>query len=141
MQLVPLRPSVGVADMERFKQGMACCRPDRERVGLCCSPQQQLACAVTKLASQFECAPAEAGRLLSELIAAFPDRLAPILAEASAAGKVRPFVERAARACAALATKAERHAFRDQLTDRLCALDLAAFDDLMSAEWRRLRGK
>ncbi|MCO1349972.1 hypothetical protein L0Z31_21150 (plasmid) [Burkholderia vietnamiensis] len=127
--------------MERFKHGMGCCRPDRERVGLCCSPEQQVTCAVTKLASRFECAPADAGRLLSELIATFPDRLAPILAEANAAGRVRLFIERAARPCAALATKAERHAFRDQLTDRLCALDLAAFDDSMSAEWRRLRGK
>ncbi|BEV51987.1 hypothetical protein BconGalA64_44870 [Burkholderia contaminans] len=120
---------------------MGCCRPDREHIGLCCSPEQQSACAVTTLASRFEYAPAEAGRLLSELLATFPDRLAPILAEANVAGRVRLFIERAARACAALATKAERHAFRDQLTDRLCALDLAAFDDLMSAEWRRLRGK
>ncbi|TDA43908.1 hypothetical protein [Burkholderia pyrrocinia] len=127
--------------MERFKHGMECCRPDRERVGLCCSPEQQVTCGVTTLASRFECAPADAGRLLSELIATFPDRLAPILAEANAAGRVRLFIERAARPCAALATKAERHAFRDQLTDRLCALDLAAFDDSMSAEWRRLRGK
>ncbi|MFW2272460.1 hypothetical protein [Burkholderia orbicola] len=127
--------------MERFKPGMGCCRPDREHVGLCCSPEQQLACAVTTLASRFEYASAEAGRLLSELIATFPDRLVPILAEANAAGRMRLFIERTARACAALPTKAERHAFRDQLTDRLCALDLAAFDDLMSAEWRRLRGK
>ncbi|WP_175981400.1 hypothetical protein [Burkholderia sp. BCC1630] len=127
--------------MERFKQGMACCRPDRERIGLCCSREQQLTCARTTLASRFECAPAEAGRLLSELIATFPDRLAPILAEAIAAGRARFFIERAARACAALATKAERHAFRDKLTDLLCAPDLAAFDDSMSAEWRRLRGK
>ncbi|MEN8512678.1 hypothetical protein [Burkholderia sp. RS02] len=127
--------------MERFKPGMGCCRPDREHIGLCCSPEQQLACAVTTLAFRFESAPAEAGRLLSELIATFPNCLAAILAEASAAGRVRLFIERAARACAALASKAERHAFRDQLTDRLCALDLAAFDDLMSAEWRRLRGK
>jgi hypothetical protein len=127
--------------MERFKSGMGCCRPEREQIGLCCSTDQQLACAVTTLASRFECAPVEAGRLLSELIATFPDHLAPILSEASAAGNARAFVDRAARACAALATKAERHAFRDQLTDRLCALDLAAFDDSMSAEWRRLRGK
>ncbi|WP_412023252.1 hypothetical protein [Burkholderia cepacia] len=127
--------------MERFKQGMGCCRPDRERVGLCCSPEQQVTCARTTLATRFECAPADAGRLLSELIATFPDRLAPILAEANVAGRVRLFVERAARPCAALATKAERHAFRDQLTDLLVAPDLAAFDDSMSAEWRRLRGK
>ncbi|MCA7928712.1 hypothetical protein LGM45_06670 [Burkholderia cepacia] len=127
--------------MERFKPGMGCCRPDREHIGLCCAPEQQSACAVTTLASRFEYAPAEAGRLLSELIATFPDRLAPILEEASAAGRVRLFIERAARACAALPTKAERHAFRDQLADRLCALDLTAFDDLMSAEWHRLRGK
>ncbi|RQT53798.1 hypothetical protein DF043_27785 [Burkholderia cepacia] len=127
--------------MERLKPGMGCCRPERERIDLCCSREQQLACAVTKLAFRFERAPADAARLLSDLIATFPDRLAPILAEASAAGHARLFVERAARACAALATKAERHAFRDQITDRLCALDLAAFDDSMSAEWRRLRGK
>ncbi len=139
--LLATSPRVAVVVMERFKPDMACCRPDRERVGLCCSPEQQVTCARTTLASRFECAPADAGRLLSELIATFPDRLAPILAEANVAGRVRLFVERAARPCAALATKAERHAFRDQLTDRLCALDLAAFDDFMSAEWRRLRGK
>ncbi|WP_081086666.1 hypothetical protein [Burkholderia stagnalis] len=127
--------------MERFKRGMGCCRPAREQVGLCCSPEQQSACARTTLASRFGHAPADAGRLLSDLVATFPDRLAPLLAEANEAAHVRLFVERAARACAALATKTERHAFRDQLTDRLCALDLAAFDDLMSAEWRRLRGK
>ena len=139
--LLATSPRVAVVVMERFKPDMACCRPDRERVGLCCSREQQVTCARTTLASRFECAPADAGRLLSELIATFPDRLAPILAEANVAGRVRLFVERAARPCAALATKAERHAFRDQLTDRLCALDLAAFDDSMSAEWRRLRGK
>ncbi|WP_081068281.1 hypothetical protein [Burkholderia stagnalis] len=127
--------------MERFKRGMGCCRPAREQVGLCCSPEQQSACARMTLASRFEHASADAGRLLSDLVATFPDRLAPLLAEANEAGHVRLFVERAARACAALATKTERHAFRDQLADRLCALDLAAFDDLMSAEWRRLRGK
>lgn len=139
--LLATSPRVAVVVMERFKPDMACCRPDRERVGLCCSREQQVTCARTTLASRFECAPADAGRLLSELMATFPDRLAPILAEANVAGRVRLFVERAARACAALATKTERHAFRDQLTDRLCALDLAAFDDSMSAEWRRLRGK
>ncbi|WP_186230796.1 hypothetical protein [Burkholderia gladioli] len=127
--------------MARFKPGMRCCRPHREQIDLCCSHEQHLACAVTALASRFEYAPAEVGCLLSELIATFPDRLAPILAEAKEAGRVHLFIERAARACAALATKAERHAFRDQLNDRLCAPDLAAFDDLMSAEWRRLRGK
>lgn len=139
--LLATSPRVAVVVMERFKPDMACCRPDRERVGLCCSREQQVTCARTTLASRFEFAPADAGRLLSELIATFPDRLAPILAEVNVAGRVRLFVERAARPCAALATKAERHAFRNQLTDRLCALDLAAFDDLMSAEWRRLRGK
>ncbi|RKT99028.1 hypothetical protein C7H84_33865 [Burkholderia sp. Nafp2/4-1b] len=127
--------------MERFKRGMGCCRAEREHIGLGCSPEQQLACAVTTLASRLQCAPDDAGRLLSELIATFPDRLAALLAEANDAGCVRLFIERAARACAALATKMERHAFRDQLTHRLCALDLAAFDDLMSVEWRRLRGK
>ena len=139
--LLAILPHVAVVVMVRFKPSMGCCRPDREQIGLCCSPEAQLACAVTRLASRFQCAPADAGGLLSELIATFPNRLAPLLAEAIEAGQVRLFVDRAARACAALATKAERHAFRDQLTDRLCALDLAAFDDSMSAEWRRLRGK
>ncbi|TKC83849.1 hypothetical protein FAZ69_22715 [Trinickia terrae] len=127
--------------MLRFKTVMRCCRTEREAVGLCCSYEQRLACATTALAYRLEHAPGDVGRFLSDLISAFPDRLALLLAEAMRAERTRLFVERAARLCAALSTKAERHAFRDQFSDQLCADDLAAFDDLMASEWRRLRGK
>lgn len=127
--------------MERFKRDMRCCKSGRESVGLCCSYEQQLACATTSLARRIEIAPEQAGRLLSDLLATFPDRLAALLAQAERAGHVRLYLDRAARSCAALATRAERHAFRDQIVGQICAADLSAFDERMSAEWRRLRGK
>lgn len=134
------RSAVG-GDMERFKPDMGCCRVWREQVELCCEYGQRLACATTALAYRFDNAPDQVGRFLSDLISTFPDRLAVFLAEAGRAGKVNVFIGVAARSCAALPTKAERHAFRDQIVGQLCAADLSAFDDQMSAEWRRLRGK
>lgn len=127
--------------MARFKFGMGCCRVSREQAELCCEYPQQLACAVSALVFLFKTAPDQAERLLFDLFPAFPDRIATFLAEAELAGMVDTFIACAARSCAALPTKAERHAFRDQISDRLCATDLAAFDDRMSAEWRRMRGK
>ncbi|AOJ62941.1 hypothetical protein WJ32_11000 [Burkholderia ubonensis] len=127
--------------MERFKRGMACCKVDRESVGLGCSYEQQLACGKGRLAGCFARTPEHAGRLLSGLISTFPDRLAAMHEEAVRAGRVRLFIERAAPICAALPTKSERHAFRDQIAGQMCAADLSDFDDQMSAEWRRLRGK
>ncbi len=71
----------------------------------------------------------------------FPDRVAIFADEAIQAGRVDAFVRVAARVCAALPTKAERHSFRDQFADQIPADDLSAFDTQMAAEWRRLRGK
>ncbi|KWB50499.1 hypothetical protein [Burkholderia ubonensis] len=127
--------------MERFKPGMGCCRVWREQVELCCEHGQQLACATTALAYRFDSAPDQVSRFLSDLISTFPDRLAVLLTEAERVSKVDVFIRIAARSCAAIPTKTERHAFRDQIVGRLCAADLAAFDNQMSAEWRRLRGK
>lgn len=127
--------------MERFKSGMGCCRVCREQVGLCCSYEQQLACATSALAFNFDAAPDQVGRFLRDLFPTFPDHIAVFLAEAQRVGAVATFIACAARSCAALPTKADRHTFRDQLIGSLCALDLAAFDDQMSAEWHRLRGK
>lgn len=127
--------------MERFTIGMTCCKAGRVSVGLACSREQQLSCGTGRLAWCFEQAPESAGGLLSDLISTFPDSLAAILAVAEGAGMVRQFIERASRVCAALPNKTERHAFRDQITGHLSAGDLAAFDDQMTAEWRRLRGK
>ncbi|AXF21368.1 hypothetical protein CUJ89_13335 [Burkholderia pyrrocinia] len=127
--------------MERFKPGMGCCRVAREQVELCCGHAQQLACATAALAERFDVAPDQSGRLLADLIATFPDRIGVFLAEAQRVGRVDAFNVTAARMCAALSTKAERHAFRDQIVGQLCAADLSAFDERMTAEWRRLRGK
>ncbi|MBR8174867.1 hypothetical protein [Burkholderia ambifaria] len=127
--------------MERFKPGMGCCRLAREQVELCCGYAQQLACAVTALAERLDTAPDRAGCFLADLLTTFPDRLAVFVPETRRTGRVDVFIETAARACAALPTKAERHAFRDQIVGSLCAADLSTFDERMSAEWRRLRGK
>ncbi|KVN27957.1 hypothetical protein WJ63_14250 [Burkholderia pyrrocinia] len=127
--------------MERFKPGMGCCRVAREQVELCCGYGNQLACATSALAYRFDTVPDHVGRLLSDLLSTFPDRLAAFLAEAERVGRIDVFIEIAARSCAALPTKAERHAFRNQIVGRFCAADLAVFDERMTAEWRRLRGK
>ncbi|MGU7780439.1 hypothetical protein [Burkholderia sp. PU8-34] len=127
--------------MERFKPGMGCCRVAREQVELCCGSAQQLACATAALAHRFDTAPDQAVRFLADVMSTFPDRIAVFLAEAQRIGRVGAFNVAAARMCAALPTKAERHAFRDQIVGLLCAADLSAFDERMTAEWRRLRGK
>ncbi|HEF5152742.1 hypothetical protein [Burkholderia multivorans] len=127
--------------MERFKPGMCCCRVAREQAELCCVYAQQLACATTKLAHRFDIDPDEVGRFLADLMSTFPDRIAVFLAEAKRIGRVDVFIAAAARLCGALPTKAERHAFRDQIAGQLCDVELSAFDERMSAEWRRLRGK
>lgn len=127
MPPVTLLPA-GVADMQRFMPGMGCCRVAREQVQLCCERPYQLACGIAALAYRIEVAPEQARRLFVSLISTFPDRVAL-------------FIERAALSCAALPTKGERHAFRNQILGRLSAADLAMFDELMSAEWHRLRAK
>lgn len=134
-------PHVDVVVMERFRPGMGCCRVAREQVGLCCGHGQQLACAATALARHFDTAPDRGGRFLADLLSTFPDRLAVFVAEAQRAGRVDVFITTAARVCAALPTKAERHAFRDQIVGALSTADLSTFDERMSAEWRRLRGR
>ncbi|MBU9617637.1 hypothetical protein KTE47_08400 [Burkholderia multivorans] len=127
--------------MERFKPGMRCCRVAREQVELCCSYSQQLACATARLSHRFATAPDDVGRFLGDLMATFPDRVAVFLAEAERVGRVDMFIAAAARFCAALPTKPDRHAFRDQIVDQLRDAELSVFDECMSAEWRRLRGK
>ncbi|MFJ1212285.1 hypothetical protein [Burkholderia pyrrocinia] len=127
--------------MERFKPGMGCCRVSREHVELCCGHAQQLACATAALAHRLDTAPEQAGRFIADLMSTFPDCIAVFLAQALRVGRVDAFNAAAARMCAALPTKAERHAFRDQIVGQLSAADLSAFDERMTAEWRRLRGK
>ncbi|KWH65065.1 hypothetical protein [Burkholderia anthina] len=127
--------------MERFKPGMGCCRVARERAELCCGYAQQLACATAALAYRFDTAPEQAGRILADVISAFPDRIVVFLAESQRVGQFDVFNAAAARLCASMPTKAERHAFRDQIVGQVSAAELSAFDARMSAEWRRLRGK
>ncbi|RKT99799.1 hypothetical protein C7H84_28990 [Burkholderia sp. Nafp2/4-1b] len=127
--------------MERFKPDMGCCRVAREQAELCCGHAQQLACATAALAHRFDTAPDQAGRILADVMSTFPDRIAVFLAEALRVRRFDVFSASAARICASLPTKAERHAFRDQIVGSLCAADLSTFDERMSAEWRRLRGK
>lgn len=136
-----ISPSVAAADMERFKPGMGCCRVAREQAELCCGYPQQLTCATAALAYRFDTAPDEVGRFLADIMSTFPDRIAVFLAEAERVGRVDLFIVVAARLCGALPTKPERHAFRNQIVGQLCEADLSAFDERMSAEWRRLRGK
>ncbi|MDN7607726.1 hypothetical protein QZM28_13625 [Burkholderia multivorans] len=127
--------------MERFKPGMGCCRVAREQAELRCGYAQQLACATTKLAHRFDIDPDEAGRFLANLMSTFPDRIAAFVMEAKRVGRVDVFIAAAARFCAALPAKPDRHAFRDQIVDQLRDAELSVFDECMSAEWRRLRGK
>lgn len=140
MQPATSQPDVGAA-MDRIEPGMDCCRIAREHVGLSCDRGQQLACGRTALACRLKRAPEDAGRLFKSLISTFPDRLAIFADEAIQAGRVDAFVRVAARVCAALPTKAERHSFRDQFAGCIPVDDLSAFDTQMAAEWRRLRGK
>jgi hypothetical protein len=120
---------------------MSCCNPHRERIELSCDVNQQLACGMSYLQWIADSDPAQVSHFLASLINTFPSNLALIREAALRAAVVPVFVQRAALICAALATKTERHDFRRQLEGGLAPADLDRFDQLMSAEWRRLRGK
>lgn len=125
----------------KFRPGMSCCNPHRERVDLSCDVNQQLACGMSALQWMADRNPDQVSQFLASLIHTFPDNLALIRQAALRAAVVPLFVERTALICAALPTKTERHDFRRQLESGLSPVDLERFDRLMSAEWRRLRGK
>jgi hypothetical protein len=120
---------------------MSCCNPHRERVELSCDVNQQLACGMSALQWMADRDPDHTPQFLASLINTFPSDLALIRQAALRAAVVPLFVERSAQACAALKTKTERHDFRRQLEGGLAPADLERFDQLMSTEWRRLRGK
>lgn len=120
---------------------MSCCNPHRERVELSCDVNQQIACGMSALQWMADRNPDLTPQFLASLINTFPTNLALIRQAALRAAIIPVFVERAAVICAALKTKAERHDFRRQLASGLSPADLERFDQLMSAEWRRLRGK
>ncbi|ALP62385.1 hypothetical protein AN416_07080 [Paraburkholderia caribensis] len=125
----------------RFSPGMSCCNPQRERIELSCDIDQQLACGMSRLQWIADSDPERISHFLASLINTFPSNLALIRQAALRAAVVPLFVTQAALICAALATKAERHDFRRQLEGGLASADLERFDQLMAAEWRRLRGK
>jgi hypothetical protein len=120
---------------------MSCCKPDRERVGLSCEVNQQLACGMCALQWVADRNPEYTPQFLTALINTFPRDLALVREAALRAAVVPIFIQRAAPSCAALSTKTERHEFRQQLEGGLASADLERFDQLMTAEWRRLRGK
>lgn len=125
----------------RFRPGMSCCNPHRERVELSCDLNQQLACGMSALQWIADRNPAETQQFLASLIHTFPSNLSLIREAALRAAVVPLFVQKAALICGALSTKTERHDFRRQLEGGLSPADLERFDQLMSTEWRRLRGK
>lgn len=140
--------------MTHFVRGMACCNPQRLRVGLQCDVEHQLTCAASALKWRAEYRPAELPQLVRSVLAAFPEHLSYLRLIAREAGVLDVFVEQAALLCAALATKVERQAYRAaligeygshaheaRLTSGLSHEQIATFDTLMSAEWHRLRGK
>nr|WP_168793013.1 hypothetical protein [Paraburkholderia aromaticivorans] len=120
---------------------MSCCNPHRERVELSCDVNQQLACGMSALQWIADRDPDQVPQFLAALINTFSSNLALIRQAALRAAVVPVFVQRAALICAALPTKTERHDFRRQLEGGLSPADLERFDQLMSTEWRRLRGK
>jgi hypothetical protein len=125
----------------QFYRDMSCCNPHRERIGLACDLNQQITCAVSRLLWTSEHAPDGVLRILVSLIRTFPQNLA-LVRDACVRARLLPeFIERAAMECAALGTKTERHEYRAQFSAGLGAADLQRFDDLMTAEWKRLRGK
>lgn len=125
----------------QFYKGMACCNPHREKVGLCCDLGHQFACANNEVLRLAEHAPASVARFLSVLLSTFPDTPDWTLMSAKRAGHLDDFIERAARHCAALATKTDRIAFTGFISGHLSADQLSRYKELMSVEWHRLRGK
>ena len=125
----------------RCKPGMSCCNPYREQVGLSCKYGWQLLCGTNELGRLATPAPASVPQFLTTLLQTFPLSAGFIASHAVSLGHVHSFVVRAALYCAALQTKTERNAYRTQIAGYLNAEKLAQFDQLMSAEWSRLRCK
>jgi hypothetical protein len=125
----------------RFKPGMTCCNPYREQAGLACDFGWQLLCGANELARLAEHSPDGVSPFITSLLQAFPLSIDFIASHAVRVGQADSFVARAALCCAALQTKTERKAFRSQIAGYLSAEKLARFDQLMSAEWSRLRSK
>ena len=125
----------------RFQPGMSCCKPDRERVGLSCEVNQQLACGMCALQWVADRNSEYTPQFLTQLINTFPRDLALVREAALRAAVIPIFIQQAAPICAALSTKTERQEFRRQLEGGLASADLERFDQLMATEWRRLRGK
>jgi hypothetical protein len=125
----------------RFKPGMMCCNPYREGVGLACDYGWQLLCGTNELARLAEHSPSNVPQFITTLLQTFPLSTDFIANHAVRVGQTNSFVARAALCCAALQTKTERNAFRAQIGGYLNAEKLAKFDQLMSAEWSRLRSK
>jgi hypothetical protein len=125
----------------KLRFGMSCCKPHREQVGLSCDVNQQIACGTSALQWTADRNPELVPQSLASLINTFPNNLALIRQAALRSAVIPVFVERAAVICAALKTKTERHDFRRQLASGFSPADLEHFDQLMSAEWRHLRGK
>lgn len=123
----------------RFCSGMACCNPYREQVGLSCGYGWQVTCGLNELKRLALHAPGSVPRFIVTLLAAFPVSAGDIASTAHVAGISEPFVSAAALHCAALSTKTERRAFREQIAGYLSADHLAHFDNVMAAEWSRLR--
>lgn len=125
----------------RCKPGMACCNPYREQVGLACDYGWQLLCGTNELARLSEHSPAGVPQFITTLLQTFPLSVDVIANHAVRLGQTDSFIARTALHCAALQTKTERKAFRAQFAGYLNAEKLARFDQLMAAEWSRLRSK
>lgn len=125
----------------RFRPGMMCCNPYREQVGLSCDYGWQLLCGTNELERLAAHAPSSVPQFLTTLLQTFPQSADFVAKHSVRVGHRDAFVVRAALYCAALQTKTERNVFRSQIGGYLNAEKLAQFDQLMSAEWSRLRSK
>lgn len=120
---------------------MACCNPNRVRIGLHCELGQQLACWEGRLSWLAEYRQEEVPQQIEDGLQQFPEYLTFIRLGAKRIDRLDLFMQLAAIRCASLPTKTDRRNFREQLVPLSTDVELQLFDSQMAAEWARLRGK
>lgn len=120
---------------------MTCCNKHRVRAELHCEIGQQLVCAESRLVWSADHRPEAVARMLAEAILQFPAHLAHMRVVAKRVDALDHFIKTTAHQCAALATKTERREYRAQLEREMGADELVQFDQIMAAEWQRLRSR
>ncbi|MGI4856742.1 MAG: hypothetical protein ACRYHA_07425 [Janthinobacterium lividum] len=120
-----------------FFRGMTCCKTARVALGMECDYTSLLGCAYQHLEQAFDLGPLRAEKLLCELLDVFPPQ--DLLVGVRHIGCIDAFIAAAAKWCAGLPDKAQRHLFLAGFEADIAPEERECFIGLLTAEWKALR--